>query len=87
MGEAFVGDNAALTPQHLAALKENKRGQRNDIIATHNVVARARGGVDAHKRDDIAHREHKAVEGIIYSATSTAPRGIEVYKDKIIGRY
>ena len=87
MGEAFVGDDAALTPQHLATLKEHKRGQRNNIIATHNVVARARGGVDAHKRDDIAHREHKAVEGIIYSATSTAPRGIEIYKDKIIGRY
>ena len=86
MGEAFVGDDAALTPQHLATLKEHKRGQRNNIIAAHKVVARTRGGVDAHKRDDIAHREHKPIKCTINSTTSTTPRGIEIYKDKIIGR-
>lgn len=87
MREALIGYYAALPPQHLTTPKEHKRGQGDDVIAAYKVKARATGGIYAHQRDHIAHCKDHTIKGTIYGSAGTAPRGVEVNKDEVVGSY
>ena len=87
MCKALVGYHAALAPQHLTTPKEHERRQGDDVILAHKVEARAAGGIDAHKCDHIAHGKDNTIEGAIDGSAGTAPRGVEVNKDEVVGSY
>ena len=87
MRKALIGYHAALAPQHLATPKEHKRRQGDDVILAHKVETGATGSIYAHKRDHIAHGKDNTIKGAIDGSASTAPRGIEVNKDEVVGSY
>ena len=87
MRKALIGYHAALAPQHLTTPKEHKRRQGDDVIFAHEVEAGATGGIYAHNRYHIAHGKDNTIKGAIDGSASTAPRGIEVNKDEMVGSY
>lgn len=87
MRKALIGYHAALAPQYLTTPKEHERGQGDDVIFAHKVEAGAAGGIDAHKRDHIAHGKDNTIKGAIDGSAGTAPRGVKVNKDEVVGSY